>query len=154
MLQNVHSIHIPGVICSNRGEIDYVVNRYIETGGDILTHSHEDLVRQSAEILDVLYEHGIINRDVNPENLVIDSKGVLMLIDYGWAVFSEKDFKKSSHANIEAMLNKKYRNRDGSFDDAYSFYKVLKEYVGIDASLLGDISARIGRLRIDYCFPN
>lgn len=148
-MECVHNIHIPGVICSNSNEIAYVVNQYIETDGDMLTLSQEELVRQSIEILDVLYENGIINRDVNPENLIVNAEGILMLIDYGWAVFSDTDFKKSAHSNIEAMLNKKYRCPDGSFDDAYSIYKVLNEYIGIDVSLLNDVRARIGRLRVE-----
>ena len=148
-MKHVNNDHFPRVICSNQVGIKYIVNEFIEAGEDISKHSHEDIVRQSAEILDVLYENGIINRDVNPENLYLDKNGILILIDFGWAVFLDNHFKKSKYPNIEAMLNKKYRNEDSSFDDAYSMYTVLSKYFGIDEALLNDIKLRIGRLRIE-----
>lgn len=144
----VNSEHFPAVLACGKGDIRYVVNEYIEAADSVTSISHEELVKQSVEILDELFNAGVINRDVNHENLLLSKTGKLILIDFGWAVFADEGFRPSGHENIEAMLNKRYRAEDGSFDDAYSLYRVLRDYYHVDEVLLDKVKSRIGRLCI------
>lgn len=149
-LSMVNSIHFPKVIDSNFEGINYVVNEYIEFGGGIVSRNNQkEIVKQSCEILDDLNNAGIINRDVNHENLILNNQGILILIDFGWAVFADNNYKKSIYPEIENMLNKRYRHKNRSFDDAYSMYHVLKDYYQFDEELLQTIENRIGRLCIE-----
>ena len=77
-------------------EIHFLVMEYVE-GKDIeklLEIRHQfavieaaDYIRQAAEGLSHAHENGLVHRDIKPGNLLVDTKGVVKLLDLGLARF-------------------------------------------------------------------
>ncbi len=65
------------------------VRELLETRGKLGAASALALARQFAEALAVAHAAGVIHRDVKPENALIDSEGVLKVMDFGIARFTE-----------------------------------------------------------------
>ncbi len=75
-------------------DIHYIVMDYIDGQNlkyHILTHGPMDAfraldyARQIAEGLDTAYKHGVVHRDIKPQNIVINSKDVVKITDFGLA---------------------------------------------------------------------
>jgi len=75
-------------------DIHYIVMDYID-GQNLkyhtLTHGPMDAsraleyARQIAEGLETAYKHGVVHRDIKPQNIVINSKDVVKITDFGLA---------------------------------------------------------------------
>ncbi len=65
------------------------VRELLETRGKLGAASALALARQFAEALAVAHAAGVIHRDVKPENALIDGEGVLKVMDFGIARFTE-----------------------------------------------------------------
>jgi serine/threonine protein kinase len=78
----------------DESDIHYIVMDYID-GQNLKYHSlthgpmdalHAlDYARQIAEGLDMAYKHGVVHRDIKPQNIVINSKDVVKITDFGLA---------------------------------------------------------------------
>ncbi len=78
----------------DESDIHYIVMDYID-GQNLKYHSlthgpmdalHAlDYARQIAEGLDTAYKHGVVHRDIKPQNIVINSKDVVKITDFGLA---------------------------------------------------------------------
>jgi serine/threonine protein kinase len=78
----------------DENDIHYIVMDYID-GQNLkyhtLTHGPMDALRaldyarQIAEGLDTAYKHGVVHRDIKPQNIVINSKDVVKITDFGLA---------------------------------------------------------------------
>ncbi|HZS75829.1 MAG TPA: protein kinase [Ktedonobacteraceae bacterium] len=75
-------------------DLHYIVMDYIDGQNlkyHILTHGKLDALlaldyaRQIAEGLDTAYKHGVVHRDIKPQNIVINSKDVVKITDFGLA---------------------------------------------------------------------
>lgn len=84
----------------NGTEIHYLVMEYVtgrsvqqmvESDGRLDFVEAADFVRQAAEGLDHAHQHGLIHRDVKPANLIVDSSGIVKILDLGLARFHEDD---------------------------------------------------------------
>ena len=112
----------------------YIVMEYIEgrTMDKFLTERGEripaqqvfDMMLPIVDILAEVHTHGIIHRDISPNNIMVTQNGELKLIDFGAA----RDFAESGKKSISIMLKpgfspeEQYRSRgvQGPWTDIYA----------------------------------
>jgi len=97
----------------NDGDIHYLVMEYIE-GRDLQTMVKQDgpleyaaaadYIRQAALGLAHAHQAGLIHRDVKPANLLVDTNGVVKLLDLGLARFTGEDRASLTVAYDENVL--------------------------------------------------
>lgn len=138
----------PKVITYSVSNINYIVTEFIPTkrmNSSMPKELKESIVVQATNILEQLQEKGIVHRDIRPENLMLTEDNRLLLFDFGWALYRDCDYKRTSYPFIEKIVNIDYRNQDGKFDDAVSMYMSLKEIFGEkNEELLKRIKNRYG----------
>lgn len=62
----------------------------IDTRGRLAVSSTLAIAAQLAHSLAVAHEHGVIHRDIKPQNLLLDAAGVLKVMDFGVARLAER----------------------------------------------------------------
>jgi len=75
------------------------VRELIDTRGRLGVSATLAIATQLAHSLAVAHQHGVIHRDIKPQNLLVDEAGVLKVMDFGVARLAER-----STANTEAGL--------------------------------------------------
>jgi eukaryotic-like serine/threonine-protein kinase len=96
ILQYLDDPHIVRIIdYGDDKDIFYIVMDYIDgkTLRDYMTprvplklFQAFDYVRQIAEGLDTTYKKGVVHRDIKPQNILINRKGVVKIVDFGLAL--------------------------------------------------------------------
>lgn len=93
ILYNLNDIHIVRVIdYGNEGQLYYIIMHHID--GQNLKYFMQhygpmdllrvlDYVHQAAEGLDAAYKRGVVHRDIKPQNILINNKGVVKIADFG-----------------------------------------------------------------------
>ena len=66
------------------------VRELLDTRGRLGTSSTLAIATQLAHSLSVAHEHGVIHRDIKPQNLLLDDAGVLKVMDFGVARLAER----------------------------------------------------------------
>jgi eukaryotic-like serine/threonine-protein kinase len=84
----------------NEGDTHYIVMEFIE-GKDLNTIVKQEgplplelacnYIAQAAEGLEHAHEKSLIHRDVKPANLLVDTKGIVKILDLGLALFSDDE---------------------------------------------------------------
>ena len=97
----------------NDGKNHYIVMEYVE-GRDLQATVKErgkldyetaaDYIRQAAEGLDSAHAAGLVHRDIKPANLLLDTKGVVKILDMGLASFTNDTRASLTIAHDENVL--------------------------------------------------
>src|SRR5690348_17672251 len=95
ILLGLHDPHIVRIFdYGDESDIHYILMDYIDgqnlkyhtlTGGQMDAARALDYACQMSEGLDTAYKHGVVHRDIKPQNIVINSKDVVKITDFGLA---------------------------------------------------------------------
>jgi tetratricopeptide (TPR) repeat protein len=117
-----------------------------------------DLAVQCVEALDVAHRHGVLHRDIKPDNLIVDAAGRVKILDFGVAkrVFVEDGVTTASTDTIddrimgtpaymppEAHLGRALDERSDIFSLGIFFYEVLARRRPFTGSTRGEVVSRI-----------
>ena len=113
----IASLNHPNIVLAydidNEGDVHYIVMEYVDgmdlqqlvkRDGAIDASTAASLIAQAARGLEHAHSKGVIHRDVKPANLLIDSRGVVRLLDMGLALVNAGDDESLTVANNENVL--------------------------------------------------
>lgn len=112
--------------------IDY--KQYIESqGGKVPLEYALDITKEVLKALSEVHKHGIVHRDISPDNIFICNDGKIKLIDFGTARFSskEEEILRSVEVKWEYAPPEQYqkKSKQGPWTDVYAvgamFYKSI-----------------------------
>lgn len=93
ILYNLNDIHVVRVIdYGNEAQLYYIIMHHID-GQNLKYYMQHygtmeplralDYVHQVAEGLDAAYKRGVVHRDIKPQNILINNKGLVKIADFG-----------------------------------------------------------------------
>lgn len=113
----IASLHHPNIVqaydIDNDGDIHYIVMEYVDgidmqqmvkQEGPLDLGLAAEMVAQAARGLHHAHGKGVIHRDVKPANLLIDSSGVVRLLDMGLALVDAEEDQSLTVVNNENVL--------------------------------------------------
>lgn len=113
----IASLNHPNIVLAHdvdqAGDTHYIVMEYVD-GIDLQMLVRRDgpfdfstaasVIAQAARGLEHAHQRGVVHRDVKPANLLIDSKGVVRLLDMGLALVASTDNHSLTVAHNENVL--------------------------------------------------
>jgi serine/threonine protein kinase len=95
ILLNLKDEHIVQIVdYGEDNDMHYIVMDYVDgqnlkyytlTNGPMPASLALNYAQQIAEGLDTAYKHGVVHRDIKPQNILINTKGVVKITDFGLA---------------------------------------------------------------------
>jgi len=100
------------------------IKKMVEEKGAFSEQEAKDIIIKLLDALDAVHKKGVLHRDINPNNILIDKSGQPVLIDFGIAREYQEDvtqthttFRTASYSAPEQAL---VRVKRGAFTDIYS----------------------------------
>jgi hypothetical protein len=94
-LGGINNMHLAKIYDYAEGEHDAVIieeyisgsniRELLDRNGSMPEQMAEDMILQLLDAVKVIHSYGIIHRDINPDNVLISTDGVIKLIDFGIA---------------------------------------------------------------------
>lgn len=127
-LENVPKIIDYFKIKNNR----YLILNYIkgkklsEIKNKLTENEKKSIILKLANIIKSIHKKKIIHRDINPDNIIVDGKGKLYLIDFG--ISTRNKFKiKNITGTFKFSSKKQMKRKSVDYkDDIYSICKIMK----------------------------
>lgn len=93
ILYNLNNLHIVRVTdYGNEGQLYYIIMHHID-GQNLRYHIQRssnmeplralDYIYQAAQGLHAAYQCGVVHRDIKPQNILINNKGIIKIVDFG-----------------------------------------------------------------------
>ncbi|KAN0011962.1 hypothetical protein ACTFIU_000181 [Dictyostelium citrinum] len=115
-MNHINVVKLYEVINDPQEEYIYIVMEYIEGGSIMSTNeASEDLARKYFRDivfgLEYLHEQKVIHKDLKPENLLVNSDGVVKITDFGVShIFDDDDFVRCSRGSPAFLAPELCRN--------------------------------------------
>ncbi|MEM9825029.1 MAG: serine/threonine-protein kinase [Planctomycetota bacterium] len=113
----IASLNHPNIVLAydidNEGDVHYIVMEYVDgedlqqlvkRTGPLDPSAAADIIAQAARGLEHAHQRRVIHRDIKPANLLVDSKGLVRLLDMGLALVSADDDESLTVMNNENVL--------------------------------------------------
>lgn len=160
-LMNMDNEHLPRIYhVEENGNGLTIVEEYIEgevlsdyiTKGNLTEEQCIDYAKQLCDVLKVLHGHSpaLIHRDIKPSNMIIDSKGVLKLIDFD----SSRLYKDESETDTRLLGTEHYAppeqygfSQTDCRSDIYSLGVVLEKF----ASFISEVNQKKWKHIVEKC---
>ena len=117
--------HIPSVINYSESVLieDYILGKKLHPG--------KNFVEQLYMFYRELKRCNILHLDLRPDNFMVTEDGLLVLIDFGYALIDSSDIYDHIDRTAEAKriikkVGSKYAPKNGTADDAYSMLMTMK----------------------------
>src|SRR5262249_29157448 len=135
--QHLVQIHDMGILAEhdNRG---YLVMEYVE-GAPLLAHIRAAgrlsvatglrHVKEICRALALVHERGAVHRDLKPDNILIDRRGVVRVVDFGLAAFADRSlgFAPGSMGTFTYMAPETLLGRSTPASDVYGLGLLMYE---------------------------
>ena len=166
--QNLASINLPGVVgiydCFRENSTAYLVMEYISglnlkeyqksKGGRLEEKELLILLEPVIRSMVKIHERGIIHRDISPDNLILNTEGKLVLVDFG-AARSMTGLRDNKGKSITVVLKQGYapleqynsRGNQGPWTDVYALCATI--YRLLTGKTPEEVSIRILNSNID-----
>ncbi len=151
----------------DEGNMHYIVleyldgttlNKYIKQKGKLSNEEVVDISLQVAKGIQAAHRKGIIHRDIKPQNIVIDNKGVAKITDFGIARAITSTTKNISViGTVHYISPEQVRNTKVDFrSDIYSFGCTMYEMITGEVPFEGDtpLDIIISHLRTNLKQPH
>ena len=110
------------------------------------------IARQLAQSLQVAHEHGVIHRDVKPQNLLLDADGVLKVMDFGIARLAERTSDRTeaglvigtpAYMSPEQLLGEALDGRSDLYSAGVVLYECLTKRLPFEADSAISLIAKV-----------
>lgn len=166
--QLLASISLPGVVgiydSFRENSTAYMVIEYINgqnlkeyqktKGGKLEETELLKLLEPAVRTIAKIHETGIIHRDLSPDNMMRNTEGKIVLIDFGAAIFRDEIFQ-SERKRFTAVLKKGYapvelydtHEEQGPWTDVYEFCAAM--YRLLTGNTPEEVSIRMSRENLE-----
>ncbi|HVC10088.1 MAG TPA: protein kinase, partial [Burkholderiales bacterium] len=142
LIASIHNEHVARIYDQDfSGEHPYIAMEFF-SGGSLATRMHEGLtsrealriMSQIAKALDAVHAHGVVHRDLKPQNILFRENGLPAIVDFGLARSLAADVTLTRHGQLlatpryaspEQCLGRPADHRSDLYSLGVIFYEML-----------------------------